>query len=54
MRVLLRGISLPLEFDRRMNAFGEIHKASDLPWVVEHDQHDWRSAKWVVDPEVES
>jgi hypothetical protein len=54
MRVLLRGISLPPEFDQRMNSFGELHKASDLPWVVEHDQHDWKSAKWVVDPEVES
>ena len=54
MRVLIRGVSLPPEFDRRMNAFGELHKAADLPWVVEQDLHDWTSAKWMVDPEVES
>lgn len=50
IRVLLRGISLPPEFDQRMNSFGELHKAADLPWVVEHDQNDWKSANWVVDP----
>lgn len=52
-RLLLREISMPSEFARRMNSFGELHKASDLPFVVERDVSDWKSAKWSVDPDID-
>ncbi len=52
-RLLLRDIAMPSGFARRMNAFGEFYKASDLPFVVEQDVSDWKSAKWTVDPDID-
>lgn len=52
-RLLLRDIAMPSVFARRMNSFGELHKASDLPFVVEQDASDWKSATWAVDPDID-
>jgi len=52
-RLLLRDIAMPAGFARRMNSFGELYKTSDLPFVVEQDVSDWKSAKWTVDPDID-
>lgn len=53
-RLLLRDVPMPPAFERRMESFGEHHKAADLPWVVEYDANGWKTSKWAVDPEIKA
>jgi len=49
-RALLRGLTFPDDFERRMRGTGATHRAADLPYVLEYDIGAWEESEWTIDP----
>ena len=47
-RLLLSGVPMPPEFQRRMRGTGVIYRAADMPWVLLNDKNDWKRCDWKI------